>query len=223
MIVTIDGPAGAGKSSTARLLARRLGFEFLDTGAMYRAVTLAGLRARLDLTDQDALAHLMDTLTITLPTGRVLLGDEDVSDAIRTAEVTAASGAVASSPVVRRRLVESQRTIAAGRNMVCEGRDQGTVVFPDAICKFFLVANPEERARRRQGEMQKRGERISWEEVLRAQQARDQRDLSRVLGPMVPAADAVLLDSTQLTLDEVVARMEAEVRKRLPPGSSESS
>jgi cytidylate kinase len=223
MIVTIDGPAGAGKSSAARLLARRLGFEFLDTGAMYRAVTLAGLRAGVDLSNQDALAHLMDDIHLEMPAERVLLGSEDVSAAIRTAEVTAASGAVASSPVVRRRLVEAQRAIAAGRNMVCEGRDQGTVVFQDAICKFFLVADPEARARRRQGEMLKRGERIAWEDILRAQQARDQRDVSRVLGPMVPAADAIHLDSTHLTLEEVVQRMEDEVRKRLPPAGRESS
>src|SRR5262249_8938494 len=124
MIITIDGPAGAGKSSAARLLARRLGFEFLDTGAMYRAVTLAGLRAPIDLTDQEALARLLDGLRLEMPPGRVLLNGEDVSGAIRTSEVTAASGHVANSPVVRRRLVAMQRALAAGRNLVCEGRDQ---------------------------------------------------------------------------------------------------
>jgi len=220
MIVTIDGPAGAGKSSAARTLARHLGFEFLDTGAMYRAVTLAALRAGLDLSDQDALAHLMDGLHLELPVGRVLTNGEDVSEAIRTVEVTTASGTVASSPVVRRQLVEMQRAIAAGRDMVCEGRDQGTVVFPDAACKFFLVADPEERARRRQREMLKRGERIAWDEILSAQQARDQRDAARALGPMVPAPDAILLDSTRLSLEEVVSRMEEEVRRRRESGGS---
>ena len=170
MIVTIDGPSGAGKSSAARELARRLGFEFLDTGAMYRAVTLAGLRAGIDLRDQDALANLLADLPLELPPGRVLLNHEDVTGLIRTAEVTAASTAVADSPVVRRRLVELQQAIALGRNMVCEGRDQGTLVFPRAPCKFFLVADPAERARRRCREIAARGEQADLQEILRAQE-----------------------------------------------------
>jgi CMP/dCMP kinase len=214
MIVTIDGPAGAGKSSAARALAQRLGFEFLDTGAMYRAVTLLGLRAGLDLHDQDTLAQLVAGLRLEMPPGRVLANGDDLTHAIRSAEVTAASGAVASSPVVRRRLVELQRAMAAGRNIVCEGRDQGTLVFPDAACKFFLVADPVERARRRHREMLARGESVAWEEVLRAQQARDQRDAARDIGPMVRAADALPLDSTRLSPEEVVDRMEEEVRRR---------
>ena len=214
MIITIDGPAGAGKSSAARALARRLGFEFLDTGAMYRAVTLAALRAGTDRGDQEALARLLDGLCLEMPPGRVLLDGEDVSGLIRTAEVTAASGAIADSPAVRRRLGSLQRAIAAGRDMVCEGRDQGTVVFPDAACKFFLMADPEERARRRQREMASRGEAVDWREVLRAQEARDRRDAARDLAPMVPAADAVVLDSTHLTLEQVLDRMEQEVRLR---------
>jgi cytidylate kinase len=214
MIVTIDGPAGAGKSSTARALARRLAFEFLDTGAMYRAVTLTGLRAGLDLNDQDALERLLADLRLEMPPGRVVANGEDITHGIRTAEVTAASRAVADSPVVRRWLVALQRRIAMGRDIVCEGRDQGTIVFPDAACKFFLVADPGERAQRRHREMLTRGERIPWEEVLRAQQARDQRDEARDIAPMVPAADAIVLDSTHLSLEEVVDRMEEEVRRR---------
>src|ERR1700687_2762854 len=132
MIVTIDGPAGAGKSSAARTLARRLGFEFLDTGAMYRAVTLAALRAGIPLNDQPALERLMDTMRLEMPPGRVILNGEDVTGPIRAGTVTAASGVVADSPFVRRRLGELQRQIVAGRDMVCEGRDQGTVVFPDS-------------------------------------------------------------------------------------------
>src|SRR5208283_2234632 len=153
MIITIDGPAGAGKSSAARALARRLGFEFLDTGAMYRAVTLAGLQAGLDLRDQDALSRLVAGLRIELADDRVFLNRQDVTFQIRTSQVTAASGQVADSPAVRQHLVKLQRAIALGRNMVCEGRDQGTIVFPDAGCKFFLVADPQERARRRQRDM----------------------------------------------------------------------
>jgi cytidylate kinase len=214
MIVTIDGPAGAGKSTAAKALAQRLGFEFLDTGAMYRAVTLAGLRADIDLTNENALATLVATLQLEMPPGRVLLNSEDVTGLIRTKEITAASGAVANSPAVRHRLVDLQRQIAAGRDFVCEGRDQGTIVFPDAACKFFLVADPVERARRRQGEMARRGENLPLEEVLAAQETRDARDAARDIAPMKPASDAVLLDTTGLTLNQVVERMEREVLKK---------
>jgi cytidylate kinase len=214
MIVTLDGPAGAGKSSAAKALATRLGFDFLDTGAMYRAVTLAALRAGIDLNDQEALGRLLADFRLEMPPGRVLLNREDVTSAIRMLEVTNASGAVANSRVVRQHLVGLQRAVTQGRNMVCEGRDQGTIVFPDAECKFFLVADPTERARRRQGEMAKRGERQSLEEVLRAQEERDRRDAARDIAPMVPAADAIILDSTALTLEQVVERLEQEVRRR---------
>jgi cytidylate kinase len=214
MIVTIDGPAGAGKSSVAHELARRLGFAVLDTGAMYRAVTLAGLRRGIDLRDEAALAALTDGMTLELPPDRVLLNGEDVTDLIRTAEVTAASGAVASNPVVRRRLNELQRQVAAGRDLVTEGRDQGTIVFPDAACKFFLVADPTERARRRQRQMEARGETVALDDLLRAQQERDARDAARDLAPMKPAPDAVVLDSTHLSVAQVVDVLEREVRWR---------
>jgi CMP/dCMP kinase len=216
MIVTIDGPAGAGKSTAAKALARRLGFEFLDTGAMYRAVTLAGLRASLDLTCETALAALIATLRLEMPPGRVVMNGEDVTGFIRTKEITAASGAVASSRAVRSHLVGLQRQIAAGRNIVSEGRDQGTIVFPDALCKFFLTADAAERASRRQREMASRGESLPLDEVLAAQHARDARDANREIAPMVPAADAVLLDTTGLTLEEVAERMEEVVRSRFP-------
>jgi cytidylate kinase len=216
MIITIDGPAGAGKSSAARGLARRLGFEFLDTGAMYRAVALAGLRAGTDLRDPGALSRLLAGLRLEMPPGRIILNGEDVTEQIRTPEVTAGSSLVADSAAVRRYLVGLQRAIAAGRDMVCEGRDQGTVVFPDAACKFFLVADPQERARRRQREMAERGQSVPWEQLLEAQAERDRRDAARDIAPMVPAPDAVLLDSTRLGLDEVIDRMEQEVRRRRP-------
>jgi cytidylate kinase len=215
MIVTIDGPAGAGKSSAARALAQRLGFEFLDTGAMYRTVALAALRAGLDLHDQEGLSRLLGTLVLAMPPGHVLLNGEDVTAAIRTPEVTKATGPVADSKVVRRYLVGLQRALAAGRDMVCEGRDQGTVVFPDAARKFFLKADPVERARRRQREMAARGEAVEFDAVLRAQEERDRRDAARDLAPMVPAADAILLDSTHLNPVQVVDLMESEVRRCL--------
>ena len=215
MIVTIDGPAGAGKSTAARMLAARLGFDFLDTGAMYRAVTLAGLRVRCDLADREAIERWLDTMRLEMPPGQVLVNGEDVTAPIRSPEVTAASGAVASSPVVRQKLVQWQRHLAEGRNIVCEGRDQGTVVFPLAPCKFFLFADPEERARRRHRELSARGETIPCAEILKAQLERDARDASRTIAPMVPALDAILLDSTHLTLEQVVVQMEQEVRNKI--------
>ena len=214
MIITLDGPAGAGKSSAAKALAAHLGFEHLDTGAMYRVVTLAVLRTGIDPHDEKALAPLLAGMQLQMPPGRVLLNGEDVTDEIRSAKVTYASGRVADSPSVRRHLVGLQRAWAAGRNIVSEGRDQGTVVFPDADCKFFMVADPEERARRRQREMVARGEVFSREEVLRAQQERDRRDAARDLAPMVPAADAIIVDTTHLNLEQVVERMEQQVRKK---------
>ncbi len=218
MIVTIDGPAGAGKSSAARTLAQHLGFDFLDTGAMYRAVSLAALRAHRDLRDEAALAALIETIALEMPPGRVLLNGEDVTTPIRTPEVTTATGAVADSPAVRRRLVEWQRRLADGRDVVCEGRDQGTIVFPHAECKFFLIADPAERARRRHAELRSRGQDIPFEEVLRAQEERDRRDAQRDIAPMIPAEDAIVLDSTALAPAAVVAIMEREVRRRRGEG-----
>jgi cytidylate kinase len=217
MIITIDGPAGAGKSSAAKGLAQRLGFEFLDTGAMYRAVALAALRAGINLHDEASLSALVASLRLEMPPGgRVLLDGEDVTLTIRTREVTAVTGAVADSPSVRRCLAQMQRAIAEGRNMVCEGRDQGTIVFPDALCKFFLFADPLERARRRQRQMETRGEAVELEVLLRDQEIRDRRDADRDLAPMKPADDAVLLDSTGLTPEQTVEVLAAEVCRRAP-------
>jgi cytidylate kinase len=214
MIVTIDGPAGAGKSTAARALAERLGFDYLDTGAMYRAVTLAALRAEIKPGDEAGLKALLEQFQLQMPAGRVIVNGEDLTDQIRAVRVTEASAAIADSPAVRARLVWLQRQIASGRNMVCEGRDQGTIVFPEAMCKFFLVADPEERARRRQKDLERRGESVPWPELLSAQQARDLRDKNRGLAPMVPAADAIHLDSTGQSLEQVIDRMEAEFRRR---------
>jgi cytidylate kinase len=214
MIVTIDGPAGAGKSTVARLLAERLGFDFLDTGAMYRAVTWAGLHAGCDLTNETELAALLAGIHLTMRPGQVLLNNSDVTGFLRTPEITSASGAVANSPVVRRQLVAWQRQIAAGHDIVCEGRDQGTIVFPKAECKFFLTAEPSERARRRYEELTSNGVAISLEDVLKSQEERDARDAARDLAPMKPAHDALILDTTLLDLEAVVGKMEAEVRRR---------
>lgn len=213
MIVTIDGPAGSGKSTAAKELARRLGFDRLDTGAMYRAVALAAMRASVELTDESALGELVARVRLEMPPGRVLLDGEDVTGLIRTPEVSEGASKVAVSRAVRSRLVDLQRRIAAGRDMVCEGRDQGTVVFPDAGCKFFLVADPVERARRRQRDLAAAGNPVELDELVRAQEERDRRDAARDVSPMVAATDALVLDTTTLTLDEVVDRLEQEVRR----------
>jgi cytidylate kinase len=217
MIVTIDGPAGSGKTSAARGLAARLGFEVLDTGAMYRAVAVAALREGVRVDDEAALAELLTRVRIEMPPGHVVLNGQDVSLAIRTPEVSQAASRVASMRVVRRFLVDLQRAIAAGRNMVCEGRDQGTVVFADAACKFFLEAKRDERARRRLAEIHDRGSKhVTFEEVLAQQEERDRRDASRDLAPMVAAPDAKVIDTTDMTPDEVLDQLEREVRRCLP-------
>ena len=182
MIVTIDGPAGAGKSSISRRLAERLGFAFLDTGAMYRAVTLAALRRKLTAARRRRDRTLADELQIEFDGVHTLLNGEDVSDAIRASDVAAAVHLAADNVAVRRRLVELQRQIAAGRDIVTEGRDQGTVAFPSAECKIFLTASREERARRRYEELISRGEPTTFDRVLAQLDDRDRRDVSRPVG-----------------------------------------
>jgi CMP/dCMP kinase len=213
MIITIDGPAGAGKSTVARALARRLGFAFLDTGAMYRAVALAGKRAGLDWDQVDDLADLAGRTDLSLEDDQIFLDGEDVSEEIRTSAVTAVTRYAADNPKVRRRLVDLQRAAAKGKNIVTEGRDQGTVAFPNAECKIFLTASPEERARRRLNDLQAKGEPVILEQVLAAQARRDQEDSSRPVGPLVPAKDAFHVSTDGLTLDDVVDKLEEIVRQ----------
>jgi len=214
MIVAIDGPAGAGKSSISRRLAERLGFALLDTGAMYRAVALAALRRGLGPADVQAIASLANELTIEFDGAHTRLNGEDVSAAIRTSEVSAAVHLAADNVAVRRRLVDLQRQIAAGRDIVTEGRDQGTVAFPQAECKIYLTASREERARRRYEELIDRGEPVSFGEVLSQQDERDQRDATRRVGALVKAADAVEVFTDHLTFEEVIDRLERIVRER---------
>jgi CMP/dCMP kinase len=215
MIVTIDGPAGAGKSSAARELARRLGFRFLDTGAMYRAVTWAAKERGLDLADADALAQLVRETRVELADDRVLVDGRDVTKEIRTFEITAAIQYAADNPAVRAQLVEWQRAAASSDNVVTEGRDQGTVVFPQAECKIFLIADEEERARRRYSDLAARGENVSFEQVLTTQRERDDRDRSRPVGALIKAHDAIEVSTNQRTRQEVVAQLEAIVRSKM--------
>ena len=216
MIVTIDGPAGAGKSSAAKALARRLGFRFLDTGAMYRAVALAASRRGIDWDDPAALGDLARRVNIEVRESRTLLDGQDVSREIRTHAVTSLTHYAASNPAVRARLVELQRSAAGDDNVVSEGRDQGTVVFPAAECKIFLTASAEERARRRLRDLEARGEKLSLQEVLADQNRRDHRDATRDVGPLVVADDAITVMTDGLSADEVVHRLEALVRARMP-------
>jgi CMP/dCMP kinase len=221
-VVTIDGPAAAGKSTVARKLADRLGWRFLDTGAMYRAATLAALRAGIDLTSDIELGALVTQLQVRLPPGRVTLGDEDVTAVIRGIEVTNNSQFLADSPSVRRQLAIWQRAFAADQNVVTEGRDQGTLVFPNAFRKYYLTATAPERARRRLAECQARGESATLESVRTTQDERDARDAARAIAPMKPAGDAKLIDTTGLTVDEVVALLahDIEANSCQSPGGS---
>ncbi|MBN2022260.1 MAG: (d)CMP kinase [Pirellulales bacterium] len=219
MIVTIDGPAGAGKSTVARALAERLGFAFLDTGAMYRAVALAGLRRGIDWDRPDDLAALAKDLSIERDEGRILLDGEDVSQAIRSQEVTAVTRHAADHPAIRARLVALQRRWAAGRDVVTEGRDQGTVAFPDAACKIYLTAGPEERARRRLADLRAQGESATLADVLAAQTGRDDRDAARPVGPLAKASDAVEVNTDGLSIDQVVDRLAALVERKRKRGA----
>jgi CMP/dCMP kinase len=212
-VVTIDGPAGAGKSTVARRLAGRLGWRFLDTGALYRAVTLAALRAHIDLTSDAAISELVENLELSMPAGKMMLGAEDVTESIRGVQVTESSRFVADSPSARRRLSAWQREFAAIENVVTEGRDQGTLVFPDAFRKYYLTATALERARRRLADYAARNEPTSLAAVLEDIRARDARDEAREIAPMKPADDAIVVDSTGLTVEEVVERLAAHVMK----------
>lgn len=214
MIVTIDGPAGAGKSSAARALAERLRFRFLDTGAMYRAVALTALERGTNMTDPTAIAQLAGSLNIDIDEKRILVDGMDVTGKIRTLAVTEATKYAADNAVVRAHLVKLQQAIGRGKDIVTEGRDQGTVVFPDAECKIFLTASPKERARRRLQELQGQGQDADFETVLASQTIRDFEDSSRAVGALIPAVDAIELLSDGLSFTEVVDKLEALVRSR---------
>ncbi len=217
-IVTIDGPSGAGKSTISRGLAAKLHFTYLDTGAMYRAVGLALERQGIDLADTDSLAKCLAAIELTLtPNGdddvRVLLNGEDVSQAIRTPEMGLVASRVSANPLVREKLTALQRQLGAKGAIVAEGRDMGTVVFPKAFRKFFLNASAEERARRRQKQLAEKGQTVDYQEILDQISKRDYDDSRRALAPLKPAADAIIVDSSSMGPETVIACMLASIAK----------
>jgi len=221
LIVAIDGPAGAGKSTVSKLLARRLGLSFVDSGALYRTVALSARRQGIATDDDQALAALVGRIRIffkaTVDENRVYLDGEDVSAEIRTPEISLLASAVSARPVVRAGLLGLQRRLAleAPVGAVLEGRDIGTVVFPDADLKFFLEASPDVRARRRYEELFQKGTESTLDAVLADQTQRDRNDASRAVAPLKPADDAVRVDSSGLPLSEVVQRLERVIHERL--------
>ena len=210
-IITIDGPAGSGKSTISRLLAKKTGFLYLDTGAMYRAVALAANRRGVGLDDGRRLGDLCRSLDLHFNTDEdppgLFLHGEDISKAIRSPEMDMAASTVSAVKEVRAAMTDLQRIMAKGLNIVAEGRDMGTVVFPDAEHKFFLTASVKERAERRYRERVERGESVSRNSVEEELKKRDHQDETRALAPLRPAEDAVIIDSTELTVEQVVDKI----------------
>jgi len=211
LVITIDGPASSGKSTTAKLVARSLGYLYLDTGAMYRAVTLKAMRAGIDLRDTQGLegmANQTDVDIVPDPGGyRVILDGEDVTESIRSREVTRASSIVSAVPGVRRRMVEIQRRVGRRGGIVAEGRDMGSVVFPDADLKIYLDADLDTRALRRKLELESKGEDVDLDEIKRDIRMRDTYDSRRRHSPLVIPDGAIVIDTTDLSIDEQVNRV----------------
>lgn len=220
VVISIDGPVGAGKSSVARILAQRLGYIHIDSGAMYRAVAAEALRRGIDLEDEEALSHLIEVAGIELRGEegqlRILIGGRDVTEEIRSPQASQASSIISTLEGVRSRLVARQRELAMKSKVgvVMEGRDIGTVVFPEADLKFYLDSSLEERARRRYRDLLRQGEKANLAETLKEIEIRDERDSQRRLSPLRPAEDSIRIDSTHLGLEEVVNLMLEHIRSR---------
>lgn len=226
--IAIDGPAGAGKSTIARLAAKRLGFAYVDTGAMYRAIALYFLRKGIRPEDVQTIASLVQGAEITIRyvdgTQQVILNGEDVSGQIRTEEVGNMASATSAIPAVRAHLLELQRNLAASANVIMDGRDIGTCILPDADVKIFLTASTSVRAMRRYRELQEKGMMCNLEEIEQDIIERDARDMNRETAPLKQAEDAMLLDSSDMTLEQVVqAILEAAFSRGLAPGSQKAS
>jgi cytidylate kinase len=215
-IITIDGPSGAGKSTVAQKLAKILGYEYVDSGALYRIVALEVAKKNIDEANDEKLAEICRDLDVSFQIkngkSRIMSNGQDISDAIRAPEISMIASRVSARKVVRDLLTALQRELGNAGNIVLEGRDAGTVVFPEAPVKFFLDASPEERGRRRYKELRAKGEDVDLEQVTSAIKQRDDNDSSRRHAPLVPATDAVVIDSSPMTVEEVVARMTEVVR-----------
>ena len=219
-IITIDGPAASGKSTAARLLAQKLGASFLDTGAMYRVVTLAAMQDEVDLTDEEKLLEVIENHKFNFEAKNdyteVQIDGTDVTTMIRRQDVTSNARYIASASKVREKLVHKQRQFAAQHKIIItEGRDQGTVAFPDANVKFFLTARSEERARRRLVELQEKGNNESVEQIREAIEKRDKSDIERDVGPLKPAHDAIEIDTTDLDIEQVADKLYNIVKHRI--------
>lgn len=204
IVIAIDGPAGAGKSTISKIVASRLGIEYIDTGAMYRAVTLKAFRNSVGFGDKDALDRMLEKTTIEFRNRRIILDGEDVSEEIRLPHISQNVSEVSAVPEVRLRLIELQRKMASCGGVIMDGRDIGTNVLKDAQLKIFLTASIEERARRRYEELKEKGIDVSFEKICQDIEARDKYDSSRKVNPLCKAEDAVLLDSTNMSIGQVV-------------------
>lgn len=217
--IAIDGPAGSGKSTVAKLLANDCHILYLDTGAMYRACALAALRAGIDVADEVQVCELMRDLALSVVyrdgVQHTLLGDEDVSALLRSPEVSMAASTISRHPSVRLKMVEKQREIAGKMSCVLDGRDIGTFVLPDADFKFYLTASPEVRAKRRYDEMIARGEQVDFEALKRDIAARDEQDSTRALAPLKKADDAILIDTSDMTVDEVLDTLKRKMQEKI--------
>ncbi|MGB3610554.1 MAG: (d)CMP kinase [Cellvibrio sp.] len=210
-VITVDGPSGSGKGTLSQLLAKKIGYHLLDSGALYRLVALATLKQRIDIQDQQAVEKVAAQLDVHFDTAgdqtRVLLSSEDVTNAIRSETISKSASVVAAYPGVRAALLKRQRDFRQLPGLVADGRDMGTTVFPDADLKIFLTASAEARAQRRYRQLTEKGETVDLEGLIKDIQERDERDSNRTVSPLKPAPDAVLLDSTQMTIQEVLEAM----------------
>lgn len=214
-VISIDGPSASGKGTVAALVARALGFHYLESGALYRLVALASRRAGIAEDDEAALSALAAALPVRFVDGKILLQEEDVADQLRSEEVGNGASAIARLPAVRAALLERQRAFRTPPGLVADGRDMGTVVFPDSALKVFLTASVAVRAERRYKQLNDKGNHANLASLSRDLAARDERDAKRAVAPLVPATDAVQIDSSDLSVDAVVARVLALARERL--------